>query len=536
MDAAAPPTRAAQYLRMSTEHQRYSLHHQANVIAEYAKARGYVVVRTYSDAGKSGVQLRGRPALSQLLADVVGGDADFSTILVLDVSRWGRFQDLDEAAHYEFICRSSGVGVKYCAEPFENDGSIYSAIVKQLKRVMAAEYSRELGVKVAGVLRSLAAKGYRMSGSAGYGLRRLILDEKGYPGITLDAGERKAVQGHRIMLALGPAEEVAVVRRIYHLFVARKRTMVEIAKTLNGEGIANEFGRPWGAKSIKTVLTNEKYVGNNVFGYLTNRLGQKTRRNPPETWVRCDGAFPAIISKALFLKAGRRFTRHNLYLDNDGMLAALRALWHETGMLSLQVIEDCKTVPCANAYIRRFGRLSTAYALIGYDYKLALKQRHCDLSDDEMLARLAALLAARGKLTPRIIEGTPNLPSFGTYAARFGSLFAAYEAIGYFPSRTADPRPRLAQKYSKLAMIDGLRALHQREGLLSAKLIAADSAIPSYSHYRRQFGAIRQLYGQLGLPYQSQLMPTRIRAPDGRLIALKAMLSDPKTDPRPHAT
>jgi hypothetical protein len=68
--------------------------------------------------------------------------------LVLDVSRWGRFQDVDESAYYEFLCRQSGVRVQYCAESFVNDLSPYSNLVKAIKRMMAAEYSRELGVKV----------------------------------------------------------------------------------------------------------------------------------------------------------------------------------------------------------------------------------------------------------------------------------------------------------------------------------------------------------------------------------------------------
>jgi len=64
------------------------------------------------------------------------------------VSRWGRFQDSDEAAHYEFICRQAGVPIHYCGETFQNDGMMPSAIMKTLKRVTAAEFSRELSEKV----------------------------------------------------------------------------------------------------------------------------------------------------------------------------------------------------------------------------------------------------------------------------------------------------------------------------------------------------------------------------------------------------
>jgi hypothetical protein len=71
-----------------------------------------------------------------------------SAILVYDISRWGRFQDSDESAHYEYICKRARIAVHYCAEPFVNDGSLPSSLLKAIKRTMAAEYSRELSAKV----------------------------------------------------------------------------------------------------------------------------------------------------------------------------------------------------------------------------------------------------------------------------------------------------------------------------------------------------------------------------------------------------
>src|SRR5271167_3068191 len=101
--------RAAQYVRMSTEHQQYSIPYQVAAIKEYATSHGFQIVRTYTDEAKSGIDLKGRPGLRQLLDDVMACSADFQTILVYDVSRWGRFQDTDEAAHWEFVCKQAGV-------------------------------------------------------------------------------------------------------------------------------------------------------------------------------------------------------------------------------------------------------------------------------------------------------------------------------------------------------------------------------------------------------------------------------------------
>jgi len=84
---------AAQYLRMSTDHQQYSLQNQADAIARYAVQHGFTIVKTYSDAARSGLHLKNRAGLKQLLKDVMEGQFDFNAVLVYDVSRWGRFQD-----------------------------------------------------------------------------------------------------------------------------------------------------------------------------------------------------------------------------------------------------------------------------------------------------------------------------------------------------------------------------------------------------------------------------------------------------------
>ena len=157
---AKPLVPAAQYVRMSTEDQQFSIANQEAAIQTYAKNHDYVVVSTYADAGKSGVAIKHRKELQRLLHDVTSGQAQYKTILVYDVSRWGRFQDVDEAAHYEFLCKSAGIPVRYCAEQFDNDGSLPSSMMKALKRTMAAEFSRELGSKVSQGQRRLALLGF----------------------------------------------------------------------------------------------------------------------------------------------------------------------------------------------------------------------------------------------------------------------------------------------------------------------------------------------------------------------------------------
>ncbi|MGE3714288.1 MAG: recombinase family protein, partial [Alphaproteobacteria bacterium] len=61
------------YVRMSTDHQKYSTENQADAILEYAVRRNIEIIQTYTDSGKSGLSIDGRDALKQLIDDVQSG-------------------------------------------------------------------------------------------------------------------------------------------------------------------------------------------------------------------------------------------------------------------------------------------------------------------------------------------------------------------------------------------------------------------------------------------------------------------------------
>jgi DNA invertase Pin-like site-specific DNA recombinase len=301
---------AVQYVRMSTEHQKYSTENQGDVIAEYAELHGMKIVRTYADDGKSGLSIDGRNALKRLINDVEGGQVDFEAILVYDISRWGRFQDTDESAYYEYICKRAGVQVIYCAEQFDNDGSPISAIVKGVKRAMAGEYSRELSIKVFKGQCKLIERGYRQGGTAGYGLRRMLIDQNGKKKGILNHGEHKSLQTDRVVLVPGPGHEIETVHMIYNKFVYDGLSEFEIAKLLNEQGFLTDLKRSWTRGSVHQVLTNEKYIGNNVYNRSSFKLKIKRVKNPPEMWIRSDKAFEAIVNDQLFVMVNKKRTQN----------------------------------------------------------------------------------------------------------------------------------------------------------------------------------------------------------------------------------
>lgn len=364
-DDAPTRTRAVIYARMSTEHQQYSTENQCDVIREYAAKNNMDVVHVYTDDGKSGLQLSGRNSLKQLIEDVSSPDRDFTAILVYDVSRWGRFQDSDESAYYEYICRRAGADVHYCAEQFSNDGSPVSTIVKGVKRAMAGEYSRELSAKVFKGQCRLIQLGYRQGGTAGYGLRRVLVDQNGNVKGILAMGEHKSIQTDRVILQPGPPDETDTVRWMYLRFVVDERTEREIADELNARGVQTDWGRPWNRSTVHEVLTNEKYIGNNVYNRISFKLKKTRVRNTPDMFIRSNGVFEPIVDTDLFVRAQHIVAERSRKLSDSELIEWLKGIYQRHGRLSALIIDEYEG-PSSSIFKSRFGSLVRAYRMVGY--------------------------------------------------------------------------------------------------------------------------------------------------------------------------
>ena len=403
--------RAAQYVRMSTDLQKYSTENQAEAIAAYAARRGIEIVRTYADEGRSGLNIAGRDALRRLIDDVQSGKADYDAILVYDISRWGRFQDADESAYYEFICRERGIHVHYCAEQFDNDGSFQANVIKTVKRMMAGEYSRELSTKVFAGQCRLITMGYRQGGPAGYGLRRHLVNERNEPKTLLAAGEQKSLQTDRVILVPGPDIEIETVRRIYRWFVLEHRSEREIATALNGDGFVTDLGKSWTRSVVRQILSNEKYIGNNVYNRVSFKLKKQRVVNPPDMWIRRIGAFESIVDPGLFEAAQTILAERARRFSDSDLLTMLSDLLSAKGVLSGMVIDEVESMPSTAAYRHRFGSLLRAYQLIGYtpdrDFRYVETNRQLRLMHPEVVASTVLGIEAVGGHVS--VDGTTDL-------------------------------------------------------------------------------------------------------------------------------
>jgi DNA invertase Pin-like site-specific DNA recombinase len=355
---------AAEYVRMSTDLQQYSIENQKAAIEQYALQHGFAVIKTYTDAGKSGVVLKSRAGLKELLADVLSGNAIFKAILVYDVSRWGRFQDSDEAAHYEFICKNAGIPVHYCAELFQNDGTLPNSIFKSLKRMMAAEYSRELGVKVFGAQKRLAQLGFRMGGTPGYGLRRLLVSNNPKLNRQMDTGQRKDPADHTILVP-GPRKEVECVRAIYAMALTNL-TMSEIARRLNRHGIPFLGGRQWTSAAVGRTLRNPKYAGVNTWNRMTCKLHSSPKNLPRDQWIVTPDAFTPVIDQETFERVQVALKKRLAKKTDKEILDVLRCLFRRKGELTEKIIRNARNAPPLSTCFRRLGPFREIYKRVGY--------------------------------------------------------------------------------------------------------------------------------------------------------------------------
>ncbi|MBG9389326.1 recombinase family protein [Caenimonas sp. DR4.4] len=278
---------------MSTDKQDLSPQIQKAAIESYARKCGLDILVTYEDDGRSGVHLSNRPALTQLIKDVTTSPS-FGVVLVYDVSRWGRFQNADASAYYEYHCILHGVQVIYVAETFANDHTPMSALVKSMKRTMAAEYSRELATKVVAGQRRVIDMGFVMGPPPSLGYRRQSVSADGSTRTELRWGQRKGALTDRVEWVLGPDPEVALVRTIFSRYAAG-HSVRDIVASLLKEGCHDQAGRPISLYHIRHLLRNEAVIGIFVWG----RPHAESRMRLVEgERMRVAGRVPQIVDDA----------------------------------------------------------------------------------------------------------------------------------------------------------------------------------------------------------------------------------------------
>jgi len=354
----------AYYRHSAQDRQENSISIQREQVRKFAEEHDIEIIREFEDHGKSGLSTKGRDSFNGMLSFVRESEEDFEYIFDLDVSRFGRFQDPDEAASYEWMCKLYGKRVIHTKGGFKDDDP-YHSLYLNIERVKAREYSRELSDKVFKGCVKIVEQGFRAGGLPPYGLNRLLLDEQRNPVQILEPGQRKSIQNQRVTLAPGDPKEIAVVRSIFDAFVKRRLPVKEIAVELNAQEIPSPRGQCWTNSSVHSVLTNELYIGTMIYNKTSQKLQSLCTQNPKEDWIRTENAFEGIVGKELFKKAQAIFTaREAEYLRKysaEDMLLRLSKLREKYGIINSNLIAANKDMVSPRTYRSRFSSLDLAY-------------------------------------------------------------------------------------------------------------------------------------------------------------------------------
>ena len=267
-------TPVALYARVSSDRQDVdlSVSAQLRALRDYAEKHGYVVAREYVDEAESG-RIADRPQFQKMLNEASKPEAPFQEILVWKFSRFTRKRE--HAVAFKAMLRRRGIRVVSITEQADDTptGKLLEAIIESVDEF----YSENLAQEVTRGMREAASRGFWVTSYAPYGYKRVYVQD----------GPKK-----RPTLELNPPAD-AVVRRIFDMALQGK-SILDVTKTLNAEGIPTTNGKKWLKTTIHTMLANEAYTGAVVWG-----IKAKDKAEP----VRVENAFPAIVSKREFQRA-----------------------------------------------------------------------------------------------------------------------------------------------------------------------------------------------------------------------------------------
>ena len=265
------PTPVALYARVSSDRQDVDLSvaAQLRALREHADKNGYVVVREYVDEAESG-RVADRPRFQEMLDEAKSTKAPFREILVWKFSRFTRKRE--HAVAFKSLLRRRGVRVVSITEQADDTptGRLLEGIIETIDEF----YSDNLAQDVTRGMREAASRGFWVASYAPFGYNRVMVQDgpKKRPKLEPDPGS------------------FDVVRRIFDMAEAGKSTL-DIARTLNDEGIASRRGNLWGKTSVHAILINEAYTGTLIWG-----ANAKNGAEP----VRVENAFPALIARKQF--------------------------------------------------------------------------------------------------------------------------------------------------------------------------------------------------------------------------------------------
>jgi len=371
----------AYYRHSAEDRQENSIPIQSEQIHEFAAVNKIKIIKEFQDAGKSGLSTVGRDGFNKMIHEYVctGKHPEVTLILVLDVSRWGRFQNIDESAYFTGLCRRNNVEVVYTSIGMIAEPDLMNDMRITFDRYQAASYSKNLSEKVFKGCKKIAEQGFRAGGSAPYGLKRVLLDEQRNYVQELKKGQRKSIQNQRVTLAPGNPDEVKVIKSIFRYFTIYHMNYHSIADRLNKECIPSPGGVSWSGDMIANILQNPLYTGTIVYNKTRSRLKSPIRKNPRSEWVLTPNSFESIIEIDEFEQAQEMIKAYKeeelRKFSAEQMAEKLRILVNRYDYFSNNIIKNAPDLNSPHSYKSKFGSLEHAYQYLHQDILDSCKQQ-----------------------------------------------------------------------------------------------------------------------------------------------------------------
>ena len=355
----------AYYRHSAQDRQENSIPIQKEQIKKFADKHGIEIIDHFSDYGKSGLSTEKREGFNSLMDKVVNDKDTFQYVIALDMSRWGRFPDLDVTPYYRHICRQYGKEIAFSTYGMPQENDIGYHLRLTIEEIRAKEFSQDLSRKVfnGGVM--VTQQGYKAGGIAPYGLERLLLDEQRNPVQILKHGQQKSIQNQRVTLTTGDKKDISVINRIFNEFVNKRESIKEISQGLNDDGIVSPKGKLWSPDKVLRILRNEVYIGTMVYNKTGHILLSKRHINPPDQWIRGKEAFPAIVNKDIFDKAQEILKRQREEYErkhsHENMILHLKKMYEKHGVITDKQIGINKEMLSPHSYINKYHSLGLAF-------------------------------------------------------------------------------------------------------------------------------------------------------------------------------
>ena len=301
------------YTRVSTSMQvdGYSLDAQNDKLKRYAEFQNMIIAGEYSDEGKSGKNIDGRPQFQQMLKDIETMKDKVEYVLVFKLSRFGRnaadvLNSLQRMQDFgaNLICVEDGI------DSSKDSGKLMISVLSAV-----AEIEREnILVQTMEGRRQKAREGRWNGGFAPYGYK-------------LENGELKIAD-----------DEVEVIQIIYDKFVHTNMGAIAIAAYLNDHGYKkklrqNNTSELFSAHFVKMVLDNPVYCGKLAYGRRKTEKIPGTRNQfhivKQNEYPVYDGIHEAIVSEEIWQLAQKKRSitgvkSEKIYnLDHENILSGI---------------------------------------------------------------------------------------------------------------------------------------------------------------------------------------------------------------------